>query len=159
MCWSWCCHGHITIHSCVTDCLSYRQYLQGLELQRSLQRMSWICLPQEAVCSPVAMLEMLSSRLQMAIRLTRLNETEIIHIVLFPLVKCHPVIQFCLFKIFLLLPSSLTQILSLILGLDNCLVDHCIVHCYTSEEAVPFLIGKKMLVEICRRYVFENELC
>lgn len=90
----------------------------------------------------MAMLELLSSRLQMAIILTRLNETKIIHIVLFPLAKCHPVIQFCLFKIFLFLPPTLMQILVLILGLDHCVVDHCMILFATCQKLYLF-DGKK----------------
>lgn len=148
LCWSWCCHGHITVHNCVSDCLSYRQYLQRPVLKGFFQCISWMYVPQEAICPPAAMAEKLSSRLQVAIRLTRLNETEIIHTVLSPLAKCHPVIQFCLFKIFLLPPSSLTQILSLILGLENCMVDHCMVLFATPQKLYLFdwkkIIGRDL---------------
>lgn len=111
---------------------------------------SWIYVPQEDQIT--AMLEMLSSRLQMSIRLTTLEETEIIRIVLCPLAKCHPVIQFCLFKISLFLPPSLTQTLSLILHLDHCVVDHCLALFGTPQKKLYLFDGKIVgsdLWEVC----------
>lgn len=88
----------------------------------------------------------------MAIRLTILNETEIICIVLFPLAKYHSVIQFWLFKTFLFLPSSLTQILSFVLVLDDCVVYNCMVLYAIPQKKLYLFDGQivgRDLWEVC----------
>lgn len=65
------------------------------------------------------------------------------YIVVFPLAKYHSVLQFHLFRIFLLLTPVLSQVWPSIFGLDHCVMDHCAILFTAPQNKLYLFDGKK----------------